>query len=91
MCYLDGVEGRNDIVVVAATSRPDLIDVALLRPGRVDKHVFLDWPDEDERESIIEYYLDKFNITGVNALRIAQMTEGFSPADLRGMVYNIQL
>lgn len=60
LCYLDGVEGRDGIFVMAATSRPDLVDVALLRPGRIDKSVYLGFPGEDERKAIIEVYLRKF-------------------------------
>lgn len=49
LCYLDGVEGRSGVFVMAATSRPDLVDVALLRPGRIDKAVFCNFPNEVER------------------------------------------
>ena len=49
LCYLDGVEGRSGVFVMAATSRPDLVDVALLRPGRIDKAVFCNFPNEKER------------------------------------------
>lgn len=61
LCYLDGVEGRDGVFVMAATSRPDLVDVALLRPGRIDKAVFCDFPDEAERKELFEVYLRKFN------------------------------
>lgn len=64
MCYLDGVEGRDGVFVMAATSRPDLVDVALLRPGRVDKAVYCGFPDEEEREDIIGIYLKKFGYVG---------------------------
>jgi peroxin-1 len=46
------VEGRDGIFVMAATSRPDLVDVALLRPGRVDKSVYCGFPNEEERSEI---------------------------------------
>jgi len=61
LCYLDGVEGRDGVFVMAATARPDLVDVALLRPGRVDKAVFCSFPDEMERQEILKVYLKKFN------------------------------
>ena len=61
MCYLDGVEGREGVFVMAATARPDLIDVALLRPGRIDKSVFFGLPNKEERFEIISLYLKKFN------------------------------
>ena len=49
---MDGVEGRDGVFVMAATSRPDLVDVALLRPGRIDKSVLCDFPNLDERKLI---------------------------------------
>ncbi len=61
LCYLDGVEGRDGIFVMAATSRPDLVDVALLRPGRIDKSVYCGFPNRDERIEIIDVYMRKFN------------------------------
>jgi len=54
---LDGVEGREGVFVLAASARPDLIDVALLRPGRIDKTVFCNFPDLQERKSIFQNYL----------------------------------
>jgi len=64
LCYLDGVEGRDGVFVMAATSRPDLVDVALLRPGRIDKAVLCGFPDELDRTDIIKLYLKKFNFVG---------------------------
>ena len=61
MCYLDGVEGRDGVFVMAATSRPDLVDVALLRPGRIDKALFCDFPKSADRKAILALYLRKFN------------------------------
>ena len=49
---------------MAATSRPDLVDVALLRPGRIDKAVFCSFPTEEERLEILKIYLKKFNFEG---------------------------
>ena len=46
LCYLDGVEGRDGVFVMAATARPDLVDVALLRPGRIDKAVYCNFPNQ---------------------------------------------
>lgn len=64
LCYLDGVEGRDGVFVMAATSRPDLVDVALLRPGRIDKAVLCGFPDEQDRKEIISVYLSKFSYVG---------------------------
>lgn len=53
LTFLDGVEGRNGVYVLGATSRPDLIDSALLRPGRLDRQLYCGFPDEAEREDIL--------------------------------------
>ena len=55
------MEGRDGVFVMAATSRPDMVDVALLRPGRIDKSVYCDFPDEYERQEILKVYLRKMN------------------------------
>lgn len=59
LCYLDGVEGRDGVFVLAASARPDTIDVALLRPGRIDKAVYCGFPEEKERAQIVDIYLKK--------------------------------
>ena len=94
LCYLDGVEGREGIFVMAATSRPDLVDVALLRPGRIDKAVYCGFPEEEERREIAEVYLRKFNFHGdveECSKWIAGESEGFTSADIKGLVQNALL
>ncbi len=59
MTYLDGVESREGVFIVAASSRPDLIDSAVLRPGRLDKMLNCDFPDKLERYDILKKYYDK--------------------------------
>ena len=84
---------------MAATSRPDLVDVALLRPGRIDKAVFCNFPNAEERKAIIDIYLRKFNFTEVLSdevkdqflTEIAQRTDYFTSADLKGLIQNAQL
>ena len=56
LCFLDGVEGRTGVFVVAASSRPDNIDVALLRPGRLEKQVYCGLPDLEERQAILKVH-----------------------------------
>ena len=46
LCYLDGVSSTEGVFIIAASSRPDLIDPALLRPGRIDRHVYLEYPND---------------------------------------------
>ena len=62
LCHLDGVEGRNGVYVLAATSRPDLIDPALLRPGRFDKHLYCGFPNKHERLDILTCITNKINL-----------------------------
>ena len=89
LCELDGVESRTDVFVIAASSRPDLIDAALLRPGRLDKLIYCGWPGNTQRKDIIEKLLRKAGIEGVDLEHIAEQTEGFSGADLQGLVNNL--
>ncbi|KIO06205.1 hypothetical protein M404DRAFT_139729 [Pisolithus tinctorius Marx 270] len=89
---MDGVEGLEGVFVLAATSRPDLIDAALLRPGRLDKSVLCDMPDEEDRKEILEAVSRKITLhASVNLSDIAKATEGFSGADLQALVYNAHL
>ena len=56
LCYLDGVSSISGVYIIAASSRPDLIDPAVLRPGRLDAHFFLDYPNEEERRELIHLF-----------------------------------
>eukprot|EP00796_Vickermania_ingenoplastis_P004365 gene4365-3175_t len=88
LCYLDGVEGRKDVFVVAASSRPDLIDAALLRPGRLDKAVACPIPSLEDRREILRNLLSKIQstVTEEDIFRIAERTQDWTPADLAALV-----
>ncbi|CCW60745.1 unnamed protein product [Phytomonas sp. EM1] len=87
LCYLDGVEGRKDVYVVAASSRPDLIDAALLRPGRLDKAVACPIPSHSDRLSILKNLFEKLSVTFDDATlnHFATLTVNWTPADLTAM------
>ncbi|TFK45586.1 AAA-domain-containing protein [Heliocybe sulcata] len=92
LTQLDGVEGLTGVYVLAATSRPDLIDPALLRPGRLDKALLCDMPDFEDRRSILEAVSRKITISpSVDWDQLARETDGFSGADLQALVYNAHL
>ncbi|AUX08104.1 AAA family ATPase, CDC48 subfamily [Halalkaliarchaeum desulfuricum] len=83
---LDGLEALEDVVVIATTNRPDLIDTALLRPGRLDRHVHVPVPDEDARRAIIEVHTrDKPLADDVDLDSLARRTEGYVGADLEAV------
>ena len=80
---LDGIEQLHGVVVLAATNRVDMIDPALLRPGRFDKVIFVPKPDRTTRQKILEIYTKGKPIShDVDLNRIAEITEGFSGADI---------
>ena len=81
---IDGVEELRGVVIVAATNRPDSIDPALLRPGRLDRHVYVGPPDFDARLQILKNCTKKFNIanTSVDLQSLATRTEGCSGAEV---------
>jgi transitional endoplasmic reticulum ATPase len=80
---MDGMQEMHDIVVIAATNRVDMIDTALLRPGRFDKIVYIPNPDKVTRERILQSHTNGKPIKkDVDIDRIAEMTEGFSGADV---------
>ena len=84
---MDGFEGHSGIIVIAATNRPDILDPALLRPGRFDRQVVVPLPDIRGREEILKVHMRKVPIAGdVKADIIARGTPGFSGADLANLV-----
>ncbi|HOJ49831.1 MAG TPA: ATP-dependent zinc metalloprotease FtsH [Spirochaetota bacterium] len=84
---MDGFDNKDTVIVIAATNRPDILDPALLRPGRFDRQVVVDRPDIKGREEIIKIHLRNKPISNnVNVETIAKGTPGFSGADLENMV-----
>jgi cell division protease FtsH len=84
---MDGFEGGEGVIVIAATNRPDVLDPALLRPGRFDRQVVVPLPDILGREAILKVHMRKVPISDdVNAKVIARGTPGFSGADLANLV-----
>lgn len=84
---MDGFETDTNVIVMAATNRPDVLDPALLRPGRFDRRVLLDLPDINEREEILKIHVKKKPLGKEVDLRIlAERTPGFSGADLANLV-----
>ncbi|OJJ46641.1 hypothetical protein ASPZODRAFT_66419 [Penicilliopsis zonata CBS 506.65] len=94
LTQMDGAEGLSGVYVLAATSRPDLIDPALLRPGRLDKSLICDMPSHSDRVDIIQAVSTKLTMSAEVLDRldeIAARTNGFSGADLQAVVYNAHL
>lgn len=84
---MDGFEANVGVIILAATNRPEVLDRALLRPGRFDRQVIVDAPDVDGREAILKVHTKgKPLAADVNLRRIAQATPGFSGADLANTV-----
>jgi len=84
---MDGFERDTNVIVCAATNRPDILDPALLRPGRFDRRVVLDLPDINDREEILKIHCrGKPLAADVNLREVAERTPGFSGADLANVV-----
>ena len=84
---MDGFDGMEGIIVIAATNRPDVLDPALLRPGRFDRHVTIPLPDVKGREEILNIHAKKVQmVEGVDMSIIARGTPGFSGADLKNLI-----
>lgn len=83
---MDGFEGKEGVIVIAATNRPDVLDPALLRPGRFDRQVTVGLPDLKGRDAILKVHMQKLPIAkNVKSLDIARGTPGFSGADLANL------
>jgi cell division protease FtsH len=84
---MDGFDTKAGVILIAATNRPDVLDPALLRPGRFDRHVVIDRPDIAGREAILKVHVKKVKMDKrVDLKRIANQTPGFSGADLANLV-----
>ncbi len=89
---MDGFEGNEGVIVIAATNRPDVLDPALLRPGRFDRQVVVPLPDIRGREQILKVHMRKVPLAkDVNPAIIARGTPGFSGADLANLVNEASL
>lgn len=87
LAEMDGFEGSEGIVVLAATNRPEVLDKALLRPGRFDRRIIVDKPDLNGREAILQVHAKKYQLgTDVNFHEIALATSGATGADLANML-----
>lgn len=92
LTQMDGAEGLDGVYVLAATLRPDLIDSALLRPGRLDKSVICDMPSQSDRVDILECVTAKMELDPLVLLEaVAQQAAGCSGADLQALAYNAYL
>ncbi|MEE6031203.1 ATP-dependent zinc metalloprotease FtsH [Avibacterium avium] len=84
---MDGFEGNEGVIVIAATNRPDVLDPALTRPGRFDRQVVVGLPDVLGREQILKVHMRKVPVApDVNAMTLARGTPGYSGADLANLV-----
>ncbi len=84
---MDGFDVTTNLIVIAATNRPDILDPALLRPGRFDRRVILDMPDINEREAILKIHArNKRLAKDVNLRELGERTPGFSGADLANLI-----
>lgn len=84
---MDGVQSRAQVFIIAATNRPDIIDPAMLRPGRLDRRIFVPLASEQGRLEIIKTHCRKLPLSDdVDLVALAKDTEGFSGADLAGLV-----
>jgi|LNAP01.1.fsa_nt_gb cell division protease FtsH len=87
LAELDGFDPREGVVLLAATNRPEILDPALLRAGRIDRQVLIDRPDRKGRQAILKVHLQKITVEpGLDGERIADITTGFTGADLANLV-----
>jgi len=83
LAELDGFDALEDVKIIAATNRPDILDDALLRPGRFDRVIEIPLPESDGRKRILEIHLKKMSTKRLNIGKIVEITEGFSGAELK--------
>jgi cell division protease FtsH len=84
---MDGFDSREGVIIIAATNRPDVLDSALLRPGRFDRQIVIDLPDLNGREEILKVHAKKIKLDeNVDLKDVARSTSGFSGADLENLL-----
>ena len=83
---MDGLEELADVVVIAATNRPDLMDPSLLRPGRFDRIIAAPMPSKEARKAILQVHIGKVPTKDVDIDKLVEKTEGYSGADICGLV-----
>src|SRR5205085_3987942 len=91
LAEIDGIGGQRGVFVIGATNRPDQLDPALLRGGRLSRTVVLGLPDEEERLAILQLHTARMPTVGVRLEEIARHTEGMSPADLKSVAQEAAL
>jgi transitional endoplasmic reticulum ATPase len=82
---MSGIEDIEGVSVLATTNRPDMLDSALLRPGRFDRSIYVPAPDEKTRLEILKIHTKSMPLKGVNLEKIAKETDGYSGADLEAL------
>lgn len=85
LAELDGFDALEDVKIIAATNRPDILDDALLRPGRFDRIVTIPLPDEKGRKAILELHTSSMSTKRIKIQRIVDKTEGYSGAELKAV------
>lgn len=91
LCYLDGVSSITGVFIVAASSRPDLIDPALLRPGRLDIHLHLDFPNETERLELLRMFSQTSITINITDQEFLNATQGYNYSDLIGLMKELRI
>ncbi|MCK5594191.1 MAG: AAA family ATPase, partial [Candidatus Aenigmarchaeota archaeon] len=83
---MDGLEGLDGVVVIAATNRPDIIDTGILRPGRFDRHIYIPVPDKESRKKIFDVYLSRMPIDkDVKVSSLVSKSENYVGADIESI------
>ncbi|MEK0367939.1 MAG: AAA family ATPase, partial [Nitrosopumilus sp.] len=82
---IDGLEEMHDVVIIAATNRPDIVDTSLLRPGRFDRMILTSVPDEKTRLEIFKVHTKGMPLKGVNLESLAEKTEGYAGSDIEAV------
>jgi transitional endoplasmic reticulum ATPase len=85
LAEMSGLEEMKDVIVLAATNRPDMLDTALLRPGRFDRHILVPTPDRGARFEIFKIHAGGMPVDGVSLEDLADKTDGYSGADIEAV------